>query len=88
MPNVIRLGDPTSHGGQVSTVRAQQFIVGGKLVARVGDECSCPLPGHGTCTIVEGNPKHLIDGIAVAYQGHKTSCGAELISTIENFSSN
>lgn len=88
MPNVIRLGDPTSHGGQVTTVGAQQFIVGGKPVARVGDTCSCPLPGHEACTIVEGDPEHLIDGIAVAYQGHKTSCGAELVSTIENFSSN
>lgn len=86
MPDVIRLGDPTSHGGNVVSVSAQWFIVGGKPVARVGDACSCPLPGHGPCTIVEGSTKDLVDGVAVAYEGHQTSCGAALISTVGNFS--
>jgi uncharacterized Zn-binding protein involved in type VI secretion len=31
--------------------------------------------------IAEGDPKVLIDGIPVAFEGHKTSCGATLIST-------
>ncbi|MDD5707398.1 MAG: PAAR domain-containing protein [Kiritimatiellae bacterium] len=86
MPNVIRLGDPTSHGGQVTSASASQFIVDNLPVARVGDKCSCPLPGHAVCTIVEGDPNHLIDGVPVAYHGHKTSCGASLISTLQNFS--
>jgi len=86
MPAIIRLGDPTSHGGKVVSVSAQQFIVGGKPVARVGDTCSCPMPGHGPCTIVEGSSKDLVGGVAIAYHGHKTSCGAALISTSGNFS--
>ncbi len=53
-------------------------------MARVGDECSCPL--HGPGTIAEGDPHHTIDGIAVAYHGHKTSCGAVLSATADNFS--
>lgn len=86
MPNVIRLGDPTSHGGKVVSASATNFTVGGIAVARVGDLCSCPQRGHNNCTIAEGNPKHIIGGIAVAYAGHKTTCGAVLESTISNFS--
>jgi len=86
MSNVIRLGDPTSHGGKVVSASGTQFVVSGLAVARLGDPCSCPIPGHAGCTIAEGDPKHLVDGMPVAYQGHKTSCGAELISTLDNFS--
>ena len=86
MPNVIRLGDPTSHGGKVESVSATHFSVGGIPVARVGDICSCPIKGHDKCTIAEGDPTHVIDGIPVAYDGHKTTCGATLTASIGNFS--
>lgn len=81
MRKVIRLGDPTTHGGSVISSSAEHFIVGGKAVVCVGDMCSCPLPGHGICTIVEGEVRHTINGKQVAYEGHKTSCGAALIAT-------
>lgn len=87
MPNVIRLGDPTSHGGQVVESGATHIIVGGKPVALIGDKCLCPIYGHQNCKIVSGNSKHTVNGKAVAYDGDKTSCGATLISTIGNFSS-
>lgn len=86
MPNVIRLGDATSHGGKVVKVAAEHYTVDGIPVARVGDACSCPTPGHDDCTIAEGNPDHLIEGIPVAYEGHKTSCGAALASSQATFS--
>jgi len=86
MSNVIRLGDLTSHGGKVETVSATHFTVGGIPVACVGDLCSCPIKGHDKCTIAEGDPTHVIDGIAVAYDGHKTTCGATLVASIGNFS--
>jgi uncharacterized Zn-binding protein involved in type VI secretion len=86
MRNVIRLGDPTSHGGKVVSVRATHFTVDGKPVACVGDICSCPVKGHDNCTIAEGDPDHVIDGAAVAYDGHKTTCGAALVATTENYS--
>ncbi len=86
MPNVIRLNDPSSHGGKVASVAPTHVTVGGIAVARVGDKCTCPL--HGDGTIGEGDPDHLIDGIQVAYEGHKTSCGATLISTITTFGRN
>lgn len=86
MGNVIRLGDATSHGGKVVKVSATHFTIGGTAVACVGDQCSCPINGHDNCTIAEGDPTHVIDGIAVAYDGHKTTCGATLTASIGNFS--
>lgn len=85
MRNVIRLGDATSHGGKVVKVSAHHFTVGGIAVARVGDLCNCPIKGHENCTVAEGEPRHVIDGIAVAYDGDKTTCGATLIASAGNF---
>ena len=87
MPNVIRLGDSTAHGGKVVKVAATHYVIDGMPVACVGDLCSCPISGHDGCTIAEGNFNHLIEGIAVAYECHKTTCGAALISTQAIFSS-
>jgi len=78
MAKVIRLNDPTSHGGKVVSVTATHFKVGGIAVACVGDKTSCPK--HGPGTIVEGQARHTIDGVPVAYEGHKTSCGATLLA--------
>jgi uncharacterized Zn-binding protein involved in type VI secretion len=83
MRKVIRLNDPTSHGGKVASVTAVHFTIDGIAVARVGDKCTCPL--HGDGKITEGDKRHTIDGIPVAYEGHKTSCGASLESTVANF---
>lgn len=84
MKNVIRVGDPTSHGGKVES-GAEKFMVDGLPVARVGDSCSCPKSGHDKCTIAEGDPNFVIEGRAVAFEGHKTTCGATLQSTSTNF---
>ena len=81
MRGIIRLGDPTSHGGTVIGATSR-VTVGGMPVARLGDPCICPLPGHAGCVIVEADPSVTIDGAPIAFHGHKTSCGASLISTI------
>ncbi|MES2297043.1 MAG: PAAR domain-containing protein [Pseudomonadota bacterium] len=85
MRNVIRLGDPTSHGGKVISTRAVHFRVEGIPVACVGDVCSCPVPGHGNCTIASGSEIHRINGIRLAFEDDVTSCGAKLIPTLSNF---
>lgn len=84
MKGYIRLGDPTSHGGTVLSANPR-FTVGGKGVACLGDDCTCPL--HGPCKIAEGLSHECIDGKPVALHGHKTSCGATLISTLVNHGS-
>ena len=74
----IRLGDSTSHGGTVISATARMTI-DGIPVARLGDQCTCPIPYHYNCVIVEGDMNNVFDGIPVALEGHKTSCGATLI---------
>ncbi|RIX44044.1 MAG: PAAR domain-containing protein [Rhodocyclales bacterium GT-UBC] len=81
MTRVIRLGDPTTHGGVVVSA-APNSEANDIRIARLGDKVTCPIPGHGMVTIVEGDPNWTIDGIPVALEGHKTSCGAALISTL------
>lgn len=83
MKGVIRLGDPTSHGGKVISANTR-VQVREKAVARVGDRCSCPIKGHADCVIVEGHPAIQVDGISVAFEGHRVTCGAVLISTLSN----
>ena len=83
MPKVIRLGDSTSHGGEVVSATSH-VTVQGKPVARLGDKCTCPKRGHNHCVIVEGDPDWTIDGIPVALEGHKISCGAVLIASGPN----
>ncbi|MCO6538083.1 MAG: PAAR domain-containing protein [Gilliamella sp.] len=80
MRGVIRLGDPTSHGGNVITA-STKTIIKGKPVARVGDLVSCPIPGHGNNPIVEGEANFKDEGKPIALDGHKTACGCALIST-------
>jgi uncharacterized Zn-binding protein involved in type VI secretion len=77
---VIRLGDSTSHGGTVIQV-ATVTTVGGVRIARIGDMVSCP-KCNGIYTIVEGEPTSCDDGIPIALHGHKTSCGASLITSV------
>jgi uncharacterized Zn-binding protein involved in type VI secretion len=86
MPNVIRIGDETSHGGKVLDSSVAHFVVSGKPVVVVGDKCICPINGHQNCTVASGSATHSINGKAVAYDGDKTSCGATLISSLETFS--
>jgi len=81
MKGVIRLGDPTTHGGKVISAAPNSTVLG-IAVARRGDQCICPIKGHSNCKIAEGDPKVSIDGVPVAFEGHKTTCGATLISTV------
>jgi len=83
MKGIIRVGDPTSHGGKV-LAGCDRYKVLGIAVARVGDTCSCPVQGHTNCKIVEGHSHIKIDGVSVAFDGCKTTCGAKLITTTDH----
>lgn len=83
MRAVIRVGDSTSHGGKVVTGRDTSKVME-RAVACVGDLCTCPMDGHRDCVIVEGDENVKVDGKAVAFDGHKTSCGAALISSLNS----
>ena len=75
---VARIGDGSTHGGVIVS-SASKTIVEGKLVARVGDRHSCPIPGHGVTDITTGSPQFSAEGALVARSGSLTGCGAVII---------
>ena len=79
---LIRVDDPTSHGGKVLAGSAK-MIVDGKPVARVGDKVSCPI--HGDTTIASGSPTYITDGQPTARDGDTTACGATLKATQDHY---
>ncbi|APW38290.1 hypothetical protein RD110_14735 [Rhodoferax koreense] len=75
---IILVGDPTSHDGVVLS-GSPAATIGGKAIARLGDEVSCPR--HGNNKIVEGETGYTIGGVPVALEGHHGECGCSLIGT-------
>lgn len=77
----IVVGDKTDHGGTVIQGSAVSDAAG-KMIARVGDQVTCPKNGHGhTTVIVSGDPTFVMDGQPVARHGDKCACGATLLSS-------
>lgn len=83
MRGIIRVGDTTDHGGRVTAGSAMNKVQG-RAVARQGDRCVCPMPGHRDCTIADGDRNFIVDGKPAAFDGHKTTCGATLISSVSS----
>ncbi|WP_199099324.1 PAAR domain-containing protein [Dyella sp. ASV21] len=75
----VRVGDETTHGGKVLPV-SRPWRIDGRVVVIVGDQVACP---HcGLTQIVEGDTTYLWQGQAVAMHSHRTSCGAQLLSSL------
>lgn len=79
--NVVRLGDPTTHGGMVITA-SSTTIIEGKPVALVGDLVSCPVPYHGINPIIGSASKCISDGKLMAMDQCLCACGCKVIATI------
>jgi uncharacterized Zn-binding protein involved in type VI secretion len=78
MPNVIYVGDATSHGGVVLT-GSTRVTLNGRGAARKADKVSCPRCGDNE--IAEGNEKMLDGHLPLAFHGNRTRCGAILLSS-------
>lgn len=76
MPYIIREGDPTTTGGKVVKGSATTFVEH-REAARISDPVWCP-----RCSsvgyVAEGNPTFIVEGVAVATQGHAVQCGCPL----------
>lgn len=77
---VVRMGDKTSHGGQVISA-CDTYTVLGKKVALDGDSTFCP-QCKGTFPILVSDSERQHHGKQVVYHGDLTACGAKLISSI------
>ncbi|MBD2780847.1 PAAR domain-containing protein [Xenorhabdus szentirmaii] len=69
---IILKGDTTNTGGTVLT--GSRLTKQGEPVACVGDDVFCPAC-KGTGSIAEGSLLTVIQGKAVALEGHKVDCG-------------
>ncbi len=74
---VARLGDPGSHGGNITTGSSPIFV-NSMPVALVGDTYSCPI--HGSNSITTGAPHVFGLGRDVAHVGSQTACGATIVA--------
>lgn len=76
----VLLGDKTSHGGEVISATST-LQVQGKPVALVGDQVSCPVPGHGVNEIIEGSPDWSEGDRALVVDGCRSACGCQVIAS-------
>jgi len=74
---LAQLGSLSSHGGVITSV-SSTILCEGKLVACVGDVHTCPIKGHGSTPIVDGNPGVIVNGKILARIGSTTGCGATI----------
>ncbi|MGV8916510.1 MAG: PAAR domain-containing protein [Pseudomonas sp.] len=81
----VLFGDKTTHGGEVISA-SSTMIVNNKKVALIGDQVSCPIPGHGVNAIVEGSLEWISDGKPVVVDGCRCACGCQVISSVSDFS--
>ena len=79
---VVRLSDTTTHGGQVIT-GCDHWTLDGRPVARVGDMVMCPQCNNQAYPIVQGDATITQEGRPIAFEGHLTACGAQLISSLQ-----
>ena len=75
---IIRVGDPTDHGGVVLD-GIPGTDLDGRPMAGVGNMVMCPKCG-GPFPITEGAVHYEINGVLVALRGMKTACGAALLA--------
>ncbi|HWV02915.1 PAAR domain-containing protein [Ralstonia sp.] len=75
---IIRVGDPTDHGGVVLDGIPGTDLYG-LPIAGIGNMVMCP-KCHGPFPIIEGAANYEVNGVKVALRGMKTACGAVLIA--------
>jgi len=76
--NILRLGDPGSHGG-VMTSSASNSLSEGILICRNGDIYSCPI--HGPNGLISSSVVSIIEGKLIGLDGDTTECGASINAT-------
>ncbi|MDN0198352.1 PAAR domain-containing protein [Streptomyces sp. S.PNR 29] len=99
MPAAARTGDPTNHGGRITTpppgaaARVATVLIGGRPAAVVGSLHVCPMPPHaatGPANVILPNPaalasgQVLIGGLPAARARDQSACGAMILTGAPN----
>ncbi|MFB7910671.1 PAAR domain-containing protein [Kitasatospora sp. NPDC056076] len=92
MPPAARTGDPTDHGGVLTTpppgaLKVATVLIGGRPAAVAGTVHACvPHVEMGPANLVEPDPGGvtrgvvLIGGLPAARMRDKTTCGAQIVA--------
>lgn len=75
---VLRLGDPGSHGG-VMTSSSSLTDSEGIKICRTGDTYSCAI--HGSQSLIGTSAVHTDEGKTTGLDGDQASCGASISAT-------
>ncbi len=78
MTGIARLGDTSSHGGQIISASADNVMVDSLPSVVTGDQHSCPIPGHGV-TALTGTSSVTVAGKKLVKIGDQAGCGAVII---------
>jgi uncharacterized Zn-binding protein involved in type VI secretion len=81
MIDLIRLGDPTDHGGAVVSASTTMRFEG-RPVARKGDEVACPKHDIHPNLIIDGDESMTDGGVPIARHGYRAVCGCRLLSSL------
>lgn len=79
MPQLVRLGDASDHGGKMIQASGD-FTVDGVDGCVDGDIHQCPIRGHGN-TPVSSTSDSTAQGKGVLRTGDKAGCGATITGT-------
>jgi uncharacterized Zn-binding protein involved in type VI secretion len=77
MPALVRLNDPSNHGGKMITATGN-FTVNNKGGCVQGDMHQCPINGHGTTPVTATTSKATSNGKGLLRVGDKAGCGATI----------
>ncbi|MFP8908181.1 MULTISPECIES: PAAR domain-containing protein [Streptomyces] len=99
MPAAARTGDPTDHGGRVTTpppgaaTAVARVLIGGRPAAVTGSLTVCPVPQHaalGPANVITPGPAAavagavLIGGLPAARARDRSACGATVLTGAAN----
>ena len=82
MPQAVRVGDQTNHGGIITGPGVSTVLIGGKPAAVLNDihTCGMPPPHAPTASpFLLGSATVLIGGIPAVRVGDKCGCGASVL---------
>ncbi|MGY1456394.1 PAAR domain-containing protein [Streptomyces sp. SS8] len=95
MPAAARTGDPTDHGGRITTpppgaaAAVARVLIGGRPAAVVGSLVVCPIPQHaalGPTNVIKPDPAALatgtvlVGGLPAAWARGRSVCGAMVLT--------
>jgi uncharacterized Zn-binding protein involved in type VI secretion len=73
--SLARLGEQSTHGGEIISATGNSIVANGLAVAVEGDLHRCPIPGHGVTPLISSS-LNKSGGKGFIKAGDRAGCGA------------